>query len=87
MPNLVQGANSQHQSSELVTKIHVESIMKQRITMKELESGGNTQNDLNKIHQSVIQSKNKTALTEGLEAIPQDMKHIIEQTTDTGAGT
>ena len=31
------------------------------------------------------QNKNKTALTEALDAIPQNMKHIIEQTTDTGA--
>ena len=54
--------------------------------MKELYSEGNTQNDLNKINRSVKQNENKSSLTEALEAIPQNMKHIIEQTTDTGVG-
>ena len=46
--NLVQEANLQHQSSELVTKIQIESIMEQRMIMKELDLEGNTKNQLNK---------------------------------------
>ena len=43
--------------------------MEQRMIMNELDSEGNTQNDLNKTNQSLKQNKSKTALTEVLEAM------------------
>ena len=53
--------------------------------MKEQYSEGNTQNDLNKINRSMKRNKNKTALSEAPYAMAENMKHIIEEITDTGA--
>ena len=62
LPELVQEANSQHQSSKLVTKIHVESIIEQRVIMKELDSYGNSQSDLDGINRSIKQNIKETVL-------------------------
>ena len=53
--------------------------------MKELDSDGNSQSDLNRINRSIKQNKNETVLNEALQAIPENVKHIVEQTTDKGA--
>ena len=59
IPNLVKAANSQHQSSKLLSRIHVQSIIEQRMIMGATDCEGNTQNDLRKMDTAIKLNLNK----------------------------
>ena len=69
--NLSQDANSQHQSSKLVTRVHVESIIEQRMVMKETDCDGNTQKDLKTIDKTAKLEMKKLTLNKAVADTPQ----------------
>ena len=84
---LAEEATLQHQSSLLVTKIHVNSIIDQDLEMKSDDSHGNTLADLKSMDRVKKNEVRKNSLITAMSVLPIETKIVVEQATEKGASS
>ena len=82
--NLEETAAFQFQASKIKTQIHVDTIVNQEQTMRELTEDGRTQKDT---EGQVRQSKQQRRKEKTEAPIPDYMKRCVEQARDNGASS